>query len=153
MAYKSVVWNYINKKSIAIEAIRDYRNMQKIIDMTSDDIKEQYTKMMSLGGGIPSGMPLPDKNTNLTEEKIINSLYSIDVLNEKYNHAVEFLKWFNPPWNALNSQEKYILDKFYSRGKNTGAAYKLSQELKYSEKQIYRIKDDALNKFTMLFVG
>jgi SNF2 family DNA or RNA helicase len=38
----SVIWKYLNKRSGAIDAIRDYDSMKFIIENTSEDIKQAY---------------------------------------------------------------------------------------------------------------
>jgi hypothetical protein len=153
MALKSIIWNYVNKKSIAIEAIRDYRNMQKIIEITPDKVKDSEEKMMSISGGAMSDMPHAPRNSQTYDNRLINCIDSIDVLKEKYRHALDFFCWFTPAWASLDRQEQYVLDEFYAKGYNNGAIERLSDELHYSKSQIFRIKDYSLKKFTLILVG
>jgi hypothetical protein len=153
MAVNSIIWNYINKKSIAIEAIKDYRNMQKIIEITPDKLKEEEERLTSVSGGVMNDMPHAPRNSQSFDNKLINCINSIDVLKEKYRHALDFFYWFTPAWKSLERQEQYILDEFYAKGGNSGASRRLSFELNYSEPQIYRKKEYALNRFTVLLLG
>jgi hypothetical protein len=148
MAEQSIIWNYINKKSIAIEAIKDYKNMQKIVDSTPEKIKS----LSVLKSPKIDGMPRRQLHQQTADAQIIYYIGTADVLRKKYARAIEFLEWFTPAWISLSNQEQYILDEFYAVGNNTGAAKRLSYALNYSEPHVYRIKDDALNKFAFLLL-
>jgi hypothetical protein len=127
--------------------------MQKIIEITPDKLKEEEERLTSVSGGAISDMPHAPRNSQSFDNKLINCINSIDVLKEKYRHALDFFYWFMPAWKSLDRQEQYILDEFYAKGYNNGASKRLSYELHYSEPQIFRIKEHSLNKFTLLLVG
>lgn len=90
----SVIWKYLNKRSGAIDAIRDYGSMQFIIENTSEDIKQAYAAMTSLHPSGFDGMP-HSSNPHATEDHIISGLADIDILKERYRQAVEYMAWFS----------------------------------------------------------
>lgn len=66
----SVIWKYLNKRSGAIDAIRDYDSMKFIIENTSEDIKQAYAAMTSLH---PSGLMGCRTPATHMQQKIISS--------------------------------------------------------------------------------
>lgn len=46
----SIIWKYLDKRSAAVDALKDYSSMKFIIDHTDEEIKSVYEKM----GGISS---------------------------------------------------------------------------------------------------
>lgn len=107
----SVIWKYLNKRSGAIDAIRDYDSMKFIIENTSEDIKQAYAAMTSLHPSGFDGMP-HSSNPHATEDHIISGLADIDILKERYRQAVEYMAWFQPAWEKLSSDEQYVLQTF-----------------------------------------
>ena len=69
----SVIWKYLNKRSGAIDAIRDYDSMQFIIENTSENVKQAYAAMTSLHPSGFDGMP-HSHNPHASEEHIISGL-------------------------------------------------------------------------------
>jgi hypothetical protein len=148
-----IIWDYVSKKHIAIKAIKDYKNMLKIVEITPGGIKEKRESITSPGS--PNFEALSGaRNPKSLENKIVNFLSSVDVISARYNRALEFLEWFEPAWNSLEDLERYVLMEFYcgeAGGGNT--AIRLSLELNYSERQIYRLKTEVLDKFSMILLG
>jgi len=73
----SIIWKYLNKRSGAIDAIRDHDSMQFIIENTSEDIKQAYAAMTSLHPSGFDGMP-HSSNPHAVEDHIISGLADID---------------------------------------------------------------------------
>ena len=44
----SIVWKYLDKRSAAVDALKDYGSMKFIIDHTDDEIKSAYEKMSGI---------------------------------------------------------------------------------------------------------
>ena len=53
----SVMWKYLDKRSAAIAAIKDYESMQFIIDSTGAEVRDAYDYMSGVGGMRLDGMP------------------------------------------------------------------------------------------------
>lgn len=46
------------------------------------------------------------------------SLDKLDVLQERYRQAIEFMGWFEPAWSSLTDEEQLILREFYTNAIN-----------------------------------
>ncbi|MDR1364065.1 MAG: hypothetical protein LBJ32_00290 [Oscillospiraceae bacterium] len=148
----SIIWKYINKNAIAIEAIRDFENMRSIINNTPAEIKEKYYKLFSPASSKLSLFP-KHRELNFTEALTVSLLDKIDILNERYRQAIEYMKWFEPAWSNLSDQEQAVLSEFYSDNLRSGAAVRLMHKINYSERQIHRIREKALRTLSTVLFG
>ena len=148
-----IAWKYINKNAAAIAALRDYDSMRVIINNTPDSIKELYTRLTSPRGPNLSGMPTAH-NVYASQDSIAAQVDKLDLLQERYSTAIEYLKWFEPAWVTLSDTEQHILREFYMTGnRKSGATYRLMHELGYSERTIDRMRSNALNHIRLLLIG
>jgi hypothetical protein len=53
----NIVWHYLDKKQAAINVLKDYGNMEYIIENTDEDIAAIHEKIEAPRSSIPSGMP------------------------------------------------------------------------------------------------
>ena len=121
-----IALNYINKSSAAIAAMKDYENMKLIIENTSKEVKDAYDDMFSLCSAKIDGMPKMH-NPKAGEIKVVGSLDKINVMQERYHQAVEYMAWFEPVWCALSDEERIILREFYMQNsQRSGATTRLS---------------------------
>lgn len=88
----SIIWKYLDKRSAAVDALKDFSSMRFIIEHTDDEIKTAYEKM----GGVKSpqfdGMPR-SHDPQAGEERMIKGIEEIDVLKERYRQAAEYMAW------------------------------------------------------------
>ena len=150
--YRMIALKYINKNAAAIAAIRDYDNMQFIIDNTPDDIVALYEKMTASRTPHLSKTP-KSRNPQVGSDKLAAQIDKLDVLRERYSQAVEYMDWFEPAWSGLTVTEQRVLSEFYANGnQRSGATMRLMGELNYSGSHVERIRSTALNHLrTMLF--
>ncbi len=148
-----IAWKYIDKPGAAISAIRDYNNMREIVNITPQEIKNVYDRMVSPRGGRISGLPRA-RNPKAGEAKLVKSLDELDVLQERYRQAIEYMGWFEPAWASLSDEEQKILRGFYmGESLRSGASARLQQELNYSEAHIDRQRRRALSRLSLLLFG
>lgn len=149
----SVIWKYLDKRSATVNALKDFRNMQFIIDHTGDEIKEAYRRMSGIGSPQLDGMPHAH-NPQAGEERIIKGIDEIDVLKERYWQAVEYMAWFKPAWEELTEEERYMLDVFYFEEESqTGAVYDICDRFHIERSSAYNKKNRALWKLVTLLYG
>lgn len=149
----SVIWKYLDKRSATVNALKDFRNMQFIIDHTGDEIKEAYRRMSGTGSPQFDGMPHAH-NPQAGEERIIKGIDEIDVLKERYRQAVEYMAWFKPAWEELTEEERYALEVFYSEEESqTGAVYDICDRFHIERSSAYNKKNRALWKLVTLLYG
>ena len=148
-----IAWKYIDKPSAAIAAIRDYSNMRNVINITPEDIKELYSRMISPRGSKVTGLPKA-KNPHGHDDMLATSLDKLDVMQERYRQAIEFMTWFEPAWGTLADDEQLILREFYMGDSlRSGAGARLQAKLSYGHAQIERLRKKALSRLTMLLFG
>ena len=108
----SIIWKYLDKRSATIAAIKDYDSMAFIIKSTEEKIERANDKLTSAG---PKFSPIPSvHDPKATEKKILNVVDEINILQERYNEAQEYMAWFRPAWAQLVEEEQYILKTFYA---------------------------------------
>ena len=108
----SIIWKYLDKRSAAVDALKDYSSMKFIIGHTDDEVKSAYEKMEGVSSPQFDGMP-HSHNPQASEDRIIKGIEEIDVLKERYRQAVEYMAWFVPAWEELTEDERYVLEAFY----------------------------------------
>lgn len=149
----NIIWKYLDKRSAAIDAIKDYSDMKFILEHTDEDIKAEYEKVGVKSPQLDS-LPGPH-NPQATEERIVNSIDEIDVLKERYRQAVEYMAWFRPSWDALTEDERYVLTVFYGERNEYGAraAENVAEHYCIERASAYRRKNRALERVTLLLFG
>lgn len=150
----SIIWKYLDKRSAAIDALKDFSNMKFIIDHTDDEIKNAYAKMNGVSSSQFDGMPR-SHNPRAAEERIIKGIEEIDVLKERYRQAVEYMAWFVPAWEELSEDERYVLETFYGESNEYGsnAADDVADYFQIERASAYRRKNRVLEKLTVLLFG
>ena len=94
-------------------------------------------------------------NPNANEEKLMNAIDEIDMLQERYRQAVEYMNWFLPAWNHLTDDERFTLHEFYisSPEEQSAARFTIADRFNIDECSSYRKKNRALAKLTTLLYG
>lgn len=150
----SIVWKYLDKRSAAVDALKDYGSMKFIIDHTDDEIREAYQKMGGVSSPQYDGMP-HSHNPKAGEDRIMKGIEEIDVLKERYRQAMEYMAWFVPAWNELTEDERYVLKTFYGESNEYGsnAADEVADYFQIERASAYRRKNRALERLTILLYG
>ena len=149
----SIIWKYLDKRAATIDAIRDYSSMEFIIANTDEKIRDEHEHMTGISSPMYSDMPSGGHNDTAGEDRIIDGIEKIDVLKERYRQAIEYMEWFQPSWDKLSEDEKYLLETFYDDGNDvTGNVYEICEHFKIERSSAYNKKNKALNHLqTMLF--
>lgn len=148
-----IAWKYLNKPSATVAAMQDYWTMREIINITPQETKELYDRMISVGGRQLTGLPT-SWNPQAGEEQLVKSLDTLDVIQERYRQAVEYMSWFEPAWATLTDTEQMVLREFYMNGSlRSGANLRLQQSLNYSHAQVDRVRSKALARLSHLLFG
>ena len=148
-----IAWKYIDKSSATIAAIRDYTSMRNIINITPQDIKDLYDRMVSPRSSKPSHAPR-SYNPGKAEEMLTSSLDKLDAMQERYRLAIEYMGWFEPAWGSLSDDEQTILQEFYMTGsQKSGASARLQIKLNYGKSNIDNLRRKALSRLSILLFG
>ncbi len=149
----SIIWKYLDKRSAAVEALKDHSSMKFIISQTGDEIKNTYDKMSGVGSPRFDGMP-HSNNPQAGEERILKGIEEIDVLKERYRQAAEYMEWFKPAWEELTEDEQYVLETFYDdEDYQSGAVYDICDRYHIERTSAYKKKNRALAKLAVLLFG
>lgn len=150
----SVIWQYLDKRSAAINALRDFENMSFIISHTDEEIRNVREQMEGVGSPVMDDMP-KTHNPQSTEIRILSGIEEIDVLRERYRQAAEYMEWFKPAWEQLSEDERYVLGTFYSEGNGYGssAAFSIAEHFHIDRNAAYKRKNRALDRLTVLLFG
>ena len=147
----SIMWNYLDKRKAAVDALKDFGSMEFILAHTDEAVKSEYLKMEGVGSPSMSGMP-SSHNPGAGEDRIINSIEEIDVLKERYRQALEYMAWFKPAWEKLTAEERDVLDCFYADD-DSGAVYTICNRYGIERTSAYKKKNRALDKLVIQLYG
>lgn len=148
-----IAWKYIDKPAAAVAAIKDYTSMRNVINITPQEIKDLYDRMISPRSARINGMPRT-RNQHGSGDILTVSLDKLDILQERYRQAIEFMGWFEPAWSSLTDEEQLILREFYTSGsQRSGATARLCTRLNYSESHVERLRNKALARLSLLLFG
>ncbi|HRR77730.1 MAG TPA: hypothetical protein P5191_13115, partial [Ruminococcus sp.] len=111
----SIIWQYLDKRSAAVNALKDYTSMKYIIEHTDEDIANIRSDLTAIGSPTFSDMSAGQHNPQSGEIRMVNAIDEIDVLRERYRQAKEYMEWFQPAWDNLTEDERYVLEQFYLR--------------------------------------
>jgi len=149
----SIIWKYLDKRAATIAAIRDMSSMQFIIDHTDEDIRMEREKMSGLGSPKFDGMPRTH-NPKAGEDTLVREIDKINVLEERYSQAKEYMAWFQPAWDALSKDEQCVLLTFYDdRINQTCAVYEICERYNIERSSAYNRKNKALMHLQHLLFG
>ena len=150
----SIIWKYLDKRSAAVDALKDYSSMKFIIGHTDDEIKSAYEKMGGVSSPQLDGMPR-SHNPQASEDRIVKGIEEIDVLKERYRQALEYMAWFLPAWEELTEDERYVLQTFYGEDNQYGASaiYDICDRFGVERSSAYNRKNRALSHLVTLLFG
>lgn len=150
----NIVWQYLDKRAAAINALKDYSSMKYIIEHTDEDIATLNEEMSSPASPVINGMP-STHDPKAGEKRLIACINEIDVLKERYRQALEYMNWFQPAWDALTEDEQYVLKEFYldDEQKQIDAVYNICDHFNIERSSAYNKKNRALQHLALLLYG
>jgi len=150
----TIAWVYLDKKSAAINALKDYADMEYIIQHTPFDVADARDKMSVVRSATISDMPKHTPNPHAGEERIAAAIDEIDVLKERYRRALEYMEWFRPAWEQLGEDEQFLLRQFFCLEiSKTDAVCNIYDKLYIERSQAYNRKEKAVAHLALLLYG
>jgi len=150
----AIPWIYLNKRAATISALKDFNSMQRIIDTYQDDAEEVQAFLTGTNAATPVRLK---KNTNpkATESKIAATLDLAEVIENRYQQAVEYMLWFRPAWEGLSVENRYLLTEFFLRedSSQTDTLQRVTDHLGFERTAIYNRRDQAISKLSRLLYG
>lgn len=151
----SIIWQYLDKRSATVNALKDYSSMKYIIDHTAEDIATLRSDLSAIGSPTFSDMPSGQHNPQSCEIRLTNAIDEIDVLRERYRQAKEYMEWFQPAWDSLSDDERFVLTEFYWREdeEHSYAIEDICEHFHFERASAYKKKNRALQHLTVLLYG
>ena len=149
-----IAWIYLDIKSAAVCALRDFPIMEHIIQTHQDNTRQLRAHLTSVNMPRLSGLP-KKPNPRAAENKIAMTLDLIDVVEEKYYQALEYMAWFCPAWAEMSDEEQLILSAFCQWDDVTKAEViqRLGDHLGLEKTAVYTRKDKAASHLGFLLYG
>lgn len=151
----NIAWLYLDKRTAAINALKDYESMNHIIENTQSEIDATQNGMISVGSPTMSNMPKGPHNPHAAENRIIKAMDTISLLNERYQRAQEYMAWFQPAWQVLSEDEQFVLIRFYMNddSKQADSICEICEHFHIERTSAYKKKDRALARLALLLYG
>ena len=131
----SIAWNYLDKRSAAMAALKDYRSMKAILATTAEEIANVRQDMVRIGGMRFEESAHGARNPQAGENQILHGIAEIDVLEERKRQAEEFMAWY------------------LSENGKTDAIEEISERFCVERSSAYKKKDRALAHLALLLYG
>ena len=150
----SIIWQYLDKRGAAIKAVKDYSSMQYILEHTEEEIAGAKERQVGLYASQLNGMP-KSHNPTAAENRMVNAIEEINVLKERYRQAVEYMGWFEPAWEELSCDERFLLEEFYQNdySDQSSAVLNICDRFGIERSSAYNRKNRALEHLTILLYG
>ena len=135
--------------------MKDYDGMKFIIDSYQDDLKLTKEQMVGVSSPQYGFSPGNSNKENLTEHRLIHGINQVTKLNERYQQARLYFKWFEPAWKELSKDERFVLDACYrapNQSMNEGLTL-LMDKYFIAKTTAYNRKNKALDHLTLLLYG
>ena len=150
----NIIWQYLDKRSAAVNALKDYSSMAYILAHTDEESAQAHEDTTILGSPAFTDMPGGSPNPQSGEMRIITAIDEIDVLRERYRQAKEYMEWFQPAWDSLSEDERYVLEQFYWHEDDAfDAISAISNRFHIERSSAYKRKNRAVSKLTLLLFG
>ena len=148
----NIAYTYLNKQQATIAAIRDHETMWYIIGHTNTEIKAVKDAMETLSAVSYDSQP-GISNLRSGENQILGRLGEINVLEERLRQATEFVTWFQPAWDRLSEEERFILSAFFKEPMSGSPVAAVCEELHLEKSRVYQKREAALAHLTTLLYG
>lgn len=136
----------------AIQRLRDYEDRKAAIDSLAEQIELLEDKFTAIRAATTDGTPVQGGNENRREQMLIHNIATREELTKSLELTKKEVEITEKGLAALTETEKKILQRFYIN-RTKGYVERLCDELYISKTELYRQKDDALKRFTMVCYG
>ena len=136
----------------AIQRLRDYESRKEAVDNLTEQIKVLEDNFTAIRSATTDSTPVQGGNENKREQMLIHNIATREELQNNLEIAKHEIAITEKGLAALTETEKKILERFYIN-RSKGYVERLCDELFISKTELYRQKEDALKRFTMVCYG
>lgn len=138
-------------KQIAMDDLRKHKYRKQSLEHLSQRIAALNSRLCSIPSPQLDGIP-SQGISNRGEERVINILAEIERLGYARKSVQQLVELVDKGLSGLSKAERMVLEKFYI-DRPVGHVEFLMEELNFEQRNIYKIKDRALQKFTISMYG
>lgn len=141
----------MNWATVSIQRLKDYENRRQAVENITKQIELLEERFTAIRSATTDGTPTPT-NTNRREEMLTDNITTREELRYNLSFAKREIALTEKGLAACSEKEKRILNLFFiNRTRNH--IQQLCDELYVSKTELYRMKDEALRKFTIAMYG
>lgn len=144
--------DYVPVREATIAILRDYHDQQWKAQQGKERISHINDKMFSMQRA-SSSTPVQGGGSK-AEESLCGLIDRKQVAEYGYHRAKKYLNEFEPCWQRLNEEERYLLTERYVESRNDSDrrawVERCRQKLNIEKSEIYDRSSAALNRLTKL---
>jgi len=150
----TIAWTYLDKRRAAEDAIKDRGSMEYIIATHREDEAALREDLADPASSALSGLP-GAHDPHAGEARLAGGIDEINVLQERYRRALEYMAWFKPAWDTLSEDDRFMLIAFYGNDEvnQTDAIGSICDRFHIERTSAYNKKNRALARLTLLLYG
>ncbi len=142
----------LNWCTYSIQRLRDYEDRKIAVDNLAEQINSLEDKFTAIRAATTDITPVQGGNENRREQMLIHNIATREELKNNLEIIKREIDITEKGLDVLTETERLILTRFYiNRAK--GYIERLCDELFISKTELYRQKDEALKRFTMVCYG
>jgi hypothetical protein len=136
----------------SIQRLRDYEDRKRAIDNLTEQINSLEDKFTAIRAATTDSTPVQGGNENRREQMLIHNIATREELKNNLEIIKQEIDITEKGLDVLTETERLILTRFYIN-RSKGYIERLCDELFISKTELYRQKDEALKRFTMVCYG
>lgn len=141
----------MNWRAAAIEDLKKYHMQKESLENIPERILALEEKYQSIKSALSDSTPVQGGMSRI-EDRMLDNIVERKRLKHTYRATERLVALIERGLSGLNDRERLVLDRFYVRPIK-GHVSRLMDELGYEQSQVYRVKDDALYRFTVCMYG
>lgn len=136
----------------SIQRLRDYEDRKIAVDSLTEQINSLEDKFTAIRAATTDSTPVQGGNENRREQMLIHNISTREELKNNLDIIKREIEITEKGLAVLTETERLILTRFYIN-RSKGYIERLCDELFISKTELYRQKDEALKRFTMVCYG
>lgn len=136
----------------SIQRLRDYEDRKIAVDNLTEQINSLEDKFTAIRAATTDSTPVQGGNENRREQMLIHNISTREELKNNLDIIKREIEITEKGLAVLTETERLILTRFYIN-RSKGYVERLCDELFISKTELYRQKDEALKRFTMVCYG
>ncbi len=142
----------LNWSVFAVQRLRDLEERKTAAENITEQIKVLEQRFKAVRSATTDGTAVQGGSLNKREEMLIQNISMREELKANRDIITREIELTEKALEKLTEEERLILTRFFIK-KSKGYIERLCEELYTSKTGLYKRKDAALKRFTMIFYG